>query len=329
MFDVWSRRSDIVLGDEEPNGVDSIVDAIEQADRNDEFGDLIDFLTQTAPRRQGPMSDMIKWLEHTDLSKELSEDRSFGTGSTLETPPAQDRRRWLGEDDAPLAPPTTYTQQLGLLRGADADERRQMSPACCGGVSPAELAVCCQTFREGHHEQCALRTIPEDAWHERLKTTGVSGRLVMYKKGEMPREDITLDSRNGRLTVATVVMGGKACRAGVRPGDVLVSIDGRKDFVKNGDEVHAGLDAPVLLVFIGFVGKLEAEVQLNHPKAACGLSLGHEFVVGRSEEPAQVIDEVVFEPISPLCVDDDECIVEEAWSSYDRSAAEKFRTPRI
>lgn len=133
---------------------------------------------------------------------------------------------------------------------------------------------------------------PEDEWHTRLKTTGVSGRMVIYKGGDWPCDDITLDDRHGRIVVSTVIAEGKACRAGVRPGDVLVSIDGRKDFVhKSASEVHAALRAPVALVFIGFVGNLEAEVQLNHPKrGACGLSLLHELVGSAS------VDEVVFAP---------------------------------
>jgi hypothetical protein len=193
------------------------------------------------------------------------------------------------------------------------------------------LSICCQKMREDRDKRCALRTLStEDAWHERLKTTGVSGRLVMYKKGESPRDDLSLHSRNGRILVSTVRMGGKACRAGVRPGDVLVSIDGRKEFTKIcAEEVHASLKPPVLLVFIGFVGKLEAEVQLNHPKAACGLSLGHEFVVGRTAASVQVIDEVVFEPISPLfgAGDDEETSVidDPPQSSYDRSSASRLR----
>uniref|UniRef100_A0A7S1FF70 PDZ domain-containing protein n=1 Tax=Noctiluca scintillans TaxID=2966 RepID=A0A7S1FF70_NOCSC len=343
----WSQTMEILMGrssghdhreialgpdDDFEAGVESVLDAIEQADRNDEFGDLMNFLS---PQKSRPpqMSEMMRWLEHADLGKEAGNDERTGTfGSPLATPPMQERRRWLGDDEEARA---AYTQPVGLIRAEQSrDSSESHGPSsCCGpGHLPvAHLSICCQNFREERRDQrCALRTISaEDAWHERLKTTGVSGRLVMYKKGELPREDISLHSRNGRILVSTVSMGGKACRAGVRPGDVLVSIDGRKDFTnKRAEEVQASLEAPVLLVFIGFVGKLEAEVQLNHPKAACGLSLGHEFVVGRTAASVQVIDEVIFEPISPLfgTGDDEETSInDDTQSSYDRSSSSRLR----
>jgi len=94
---------------------------------------------------------------------------------------------------------------------------------------------------------------------------------------------------------AAVSEGGKASQAGVKAGDVLVSIDGRKDFAGlSADEVNVSLVAPVRLVFLGFVGKLHAEVRLNYKERVCGLSSKHELLSGRPEAPMQVVDEVVF-----------------------------------
>lgn len=97
--------------------------------------------------------------------------------------------------------------------------------------------------------------------------------------------------------VTAVTEGGKAAQAGVKAGDVLVSIDGKKGFNdQSADTVHASLSAPVMLVFMGFVGKLQAEVRLNYKQKVCGLSSQHQVIVGRPESPVQVVDEVVFQP---------------------------------
>eukprot|EP00930_Biecheleria_cincta_P031158 TRINITY_DN2161_c0_g1_i1.p1 TRINITY_DN2161_c0_g1~~TRINITY_DN2161_c0_g1_i1.p1 ORF type:complete len:343 (+),score=85.21 TRINITY_DN2161_c0_g1_i1:456-1484(+) len=97
--------------------------------------------------------------------------------------------------------------------------------------------------------------------------------------------------------VAAVKRSGKAEQAGVKSGDVLVSIDGKKDFAGlSAEEVHRRLRAPVTLVFMGFVGKLQAEVRLNYKQRPCGLASKDQVAVGRPDAPLQVVDEVVFQP---------------------------------
>mmetsp|Transcript_61629 Transcript_61629/g.155628 ORF Transcript_61629/g.155628 Transcript_61629/m.155628 type:complete len:607 (-) Transcript_61629:46-1866(-) len=138
----------------------------------------------------------------------------------------------------------------------------------------------------------------EEEWDARQQQTGAAGRLVVYEIGDKPREDLLL--RGGgtrRIMVAAVTEGGKAAKAGVQAGDVLVSIDGTKEFKgKSADAVHVSLRAPVMLVFMGFVGKLQAEVRLNYKQKLCGLSSQHQVIYGRPEAPVQLIDEIVFQP---------------------------------
>lgn len=140
---------------------------------------------------------------------------------------------------------------------------------------------------------------PEDEeWDLRQRQTGAAGRLVAYELGDEPMNDLHL--RGGgkrRVMVAAVRRGGKAEQAGVKSGDVLVSISGKKDFAGLPiQEVQERLQAPVVLVFLGFVGKLQAEVRLNCKDHSCGLPAQEQVAVGLPEAPVKVVDEVVFQP---------------------------------
>mmetsp|Transcript_16435 Transcript_16435/g.57439 ORF Transcript_16435/g.57439 Transcript_16435/m.57439 type:complete len:330 (-) Transcript_16435:49-1038(-) len=105
-----------------------------------------------------------------------------------------------------------------------------------------------------------------------------------------PREAIS-----ARAHVASSSQGGQAARAGVRAGDRLVSIDGRKDFIGlTADAVREMLQAPTLLVFLGFVGKLQAEVRLTNADHVCGISYRREVLRGSFEAPVQVCEESIF-----------------------------------
>jgi hypothetical protein len=168
----------------------------------------------------------------------------------------------------------------------------------------------------------------ESEWEERRQQTGVAGRIVIYDKNENPRDDISFrDGGKGRVVVAMVLFGGKAWRAGVTSGDLLVSIDGKKDFSGlPASQVQANLQSPVVLVLLGFVGKLQAEVRLNHKvQNMCGLSSLQQVASQRQGETLEVVDEVVFEcPSSPLFQDN-------LWNvrapgSPDRQGTEALRT---
>jgi len=136
--------------------------------------------------------------------------------------------------------------------------------------------------RCGIKDQCLEREGPggrdlvreeEDEWDKRQRTSGSVGRLVTYHEGEHPRDDVVL--RGGgqhHIVVAGVREGGPAARAGVKAGDRLASVNGRRNFEGlPADVVRGQIDAPAVLVFMGFVGKLQAEVRLTCGEADCGL----------------------------------------------------------
>merc|ERR1719401_694155 len=141
-------------------------------------------------------------------------------------------------------------------------------------------------------------------WDKRQKLTGVAARLVTYQRHESPQQDFTLRGGGGdnrRIVVASLRDDGPACASGVVAGDLLVSIDGKKDFIgKSADDIHAELLAPVSLVFMGFVGKLCAEVRLGGKAASnVGVSASDD-VVCRRDQTLEVTDEVVFQATAPL-----------------------------
>lgn len=157
---------------------------------------------------------------------------------------------------------------------------------------------------------CALPAPPEgpneeDEWLARQRLTGAIGRLVRYNEGDMtPKDDILglRCTRRGRIMVTAVHENGIAMRAGVAAGDELVSIDGRKEFVGHpAHVVHASLRAPVTLVFLGFVGKLQAEVRVKRPpEPKCGLAPGTDIVVDgveKSRSPGQAGSVKLWDPV--------------------------------
>jgi len=126
---------------------------------------------------------------------------------------------------------------------------------------------------------------------------------VRYSEAEItPKDDILglRCTRRGRIMVTAVRENGVAAKAGVVAGDELVSIDGRKEFVGHpAHVVHASLRAPVTLVFLGFVGKLQAEVRVKRPpEPKCGLAPGTDVIVNaidKAPQPVRVADAVVFQ----------------------------------
>mmetsp|Transcript_26604 Transcript_26604/g.48745 ORF Transcript_26604/g.48745 Transcript_26604/m.48745 type:complete len:445 (+) Transcript_26604:149-1483(+) len=116
----------------------------------------------------------------------------------------------------------------------------------------------------------------EEMWLARKQLTGVVARMVSYAPGEKLSDDILSLQRtpNGDLMVVSLCPDGPASMAGIVRGDKLVSINGRRtpSNVKE-DVILAGLRGPMTLVFLGFVGKIQAEVQVAQPDApSCGLS---------------------------------------------------------
>jgi hypothetical protein len=100
------------------------------------------------------------------------------------------------------------------------------------------------------------------------------------------------------LVVATVRDGGPAEKAGVKTGDRLISIDGNKDFqgMSAEDVCVKQLQGAKFIVFIGFVGKLQAEVRLTAIDHRCGIPIRKQVVRGYIDNPVQVYDQRVFRP---------------------------------
>jgi hypothetical protein len=138
----------------------------------------------------------------------------------------------------------------------------------------------------------------EREWNYRQQLTGSVGRLVKYSEDECPKQDIRLRGGCGRRVVVTsVTTGGNAFMAGVKAGDVLVSLNGKKDFKEmSAEALQDSLIAPLTLVFMGFCGKLQAEVRLNQKEKECGLSSNAKVPFGSVRTPVRVVDEVIFQP---------------------------------
>eukprot|EP00440_Ansanella_granifera_P068884 gb/GFBE01074728.1/.p1 GENE.gb/GFBE01074728.1/~~gb/GFBE01074728.1/.p1 ORF type:complete len:498 (+),score=87.12 gb/GFBE01074728.1/:1-1494(+) len=108
----------------------------------------------------------------------------------------------------------------------------------------------------------------EEEWLERKRVTGVIGRMVQYQHGEIPAKDVIGLHRTSqnRLMVTAVRADGPASRAGVVAGDQLISIDGEKIWeYYPAKAVLTGVKGPVTLIFLGFSGKLQAEVRVKQP----------------------------------------------------------------
>jgi len=131
--------------------------------------------------------------------------------------------------------------------------------------------------------RCSQRTVAdevvvdkqEEEWLARKRMTGAIGRMVLYREGEEPVEDILGLSRTarGRLKVTALRPSGRAAMVGVEVGDQLISIDGQRPCERlEPDTVRRCLKSPANLVFLGFHGKLHAEVRVRQPdQPRCGL----------------------------------------------------------
>jgi len=157
-----------------------------------------------------------------------------------------------------------------------ADAKPQASHPSCGEATLRILSGCLNASPE----MTDGLNSPEDAWEERLRRTGACARLVRYIQGDVPRRDVSFNGGDGkRLQVTWMRAQGRAHLAGVKLGDTLASIDGwqvPKDY--SVETVYTKLVAPCILVFLGFIGKMNAEVRLTTQLPKCGLALREELV---------------------------------------------------
>jgi len=139
----------------------------------------------------------------------------------------------------------------------------------------------------------------EAEWLARKRLTGTVGRLVNYREHQRPAQDIQGLRRtyNGHLVVTTLLQDGPAARAGVCAGDRLASINGRhvNTLSHLRHNILENLEGPVTLVFLGFAGKLQAEVRVRQPdQPRCGLPAATDVVdCSRLVRPAPRLPEAV------------------------------------
>mmetsp|Transcript_38472 Transcript_38472/g.86501 ORF Transcript_38472/g.86501 Transcript_38472/m.86501 type:complete len:445 (-) Transcript_38472:69-1403(-) len=122
----------------------------------------------------------------------------------------------------------------------------------------------------------------DQEWFDRVRITGVVGRLVQYPEGRYAAYDIKGLARTpaGHLLVTQVSQIGPANQHGVKPGDRLVSINGQKPCpFAQADEILRSLSGPTSLVFLGFIGKIPAEVLVDTEDSCnCGLPQSADLV---------------------------------------------------
>lgn len=142
----------------------------------------------------------------------------------------------------------------------------------------------------------------EEEWLARKRLTGTVGRLVRYKEGQRPADDILglCLTRTGRIMVTALQEDGPASRAGVTAGDQLASINGERTFRKGpAKSILANVLAPATIVFLGFAGKLQAEVRVRQPdQPRCGLPAATEIVLnhsGRTSSRLRLTEAVIFQ----------------------------------
>lgn len=208
---------------------------------------------EEAPRRAQLLGDRLVWdngvvwvrLEAPSAGEEEEDD----LGEDAPVPSDEDDRR-------PKPPAQSSAGPLGCLADFFPEEEE---------IAPLPL----QALRD------------EQEWLERKRLTGAVGRLVRYKEGQSPADDIQglCLTRQGRIMVTALHRDGPAARAGVTQGDQLASIDGKSLPVRRpASTILTNVKAPVTLVFLGFAGKLQAEVRVRQPdQPQCGLPAGSEI----------------------------------------------------
>jgi len=216
-----------------------------------------------------------RWLQQGSLQKMFSpavarRGAESHAGKVVASPAASVKQGKVSDQVAALSTCPKEIEEADLLFVPDDDQewqRPRRPPGSGEGPSkqltgpivsvPPPLP---STKPEAEHE--------EDEWLERKRVTGVIGRLVQYQTGEVPAKDVLGLSRtcHGRLMVTAVRGDGPAARAGVIAGDQLISIDGEKIWeYYPAKAVLSGVRGPTTLIFLGFSGKLQAEVRVKQP----------------------------------------------------------------
>jgi len=188
------------------------------------------------------------------------------------------------EESRPRPPP--YAAHVALIRWSDVGlgkgdpckedgDLPRMPPPRSGGYTTGAGSALPSQCAPRARSPPAMVDREEDEWMARKKLTGAIGRLVHYREGQRPVDDILglTRTRYGRIKVTALRKNGTAQSAGVEVGDQLISIDGQTPSDHRAAEaIRTSLKAPSTLVFMGFAGKLQAEVRVRQPdEPRCGL----------------------------------------------------------
>jgi len=273
---------------------------------------LLPFRTGTLKSRADPVEQVLDWLGRANFfdnahSSSSNPTSNNNTGDVIcGGKPVFDARRFDGAWSQLKRPSCLIQHDSGhdamhqhFVGSGMAHSSTAPSNVFCEPAPPAKSFT-----KDGHparYVDTRLRDYILDEqtarWDQRQQRSGAIGRLVIYDKGQSPKEDIHL--RGGghhHIVIVGCREGGQAARAGVKVGDRLVSIDGKKDLLAlQAEAVQERLEAPVLLVFLGFVGKLEAEVRLKAKDQVCGISSREEAVQGMDGAPLQLCEERVLD----------------------------------
>lgn len=231
-----------------------------------------------------------------DTAFESTPDESYPDVPSEAAPDESDHLSGVASDEDQRARPSPYVTNQPLLMLPPSMESKLLpfvgdigayTSAHAGprslhhrSSSRSSAAAQPEPFRpdsEERDEHTRARDVEENEWLARKRLTGAIGRLVRYKDSQDPRGDLLglWCSRHGRLIVTALCKDGPASRSGVCLGDQLVSVDGIKNFDGlDADTVRGSLKAPTTLVFLGFAGKLQAEVRVRQPdQPRCGLPI--------------------------------------------------------
>jgi len=196
---------------------------------------------------------------------------------------------------------TPWQTQRGRLRDAMKERTALNAPAVQEYIAP--FLINASSIRDEDHPaisgECCFgsgetdRFDEEQEWNARQRISGTCARLVSYSKDDTPFDDVLLRGGNGRPVVAALVRPcGLAAQAGVKAGDRLASVDGSKDMLRlPANVIQFHLRSPTVLVFMGFVGQLYAEVRLGTEPSMCGITPHHKAWVGSS----QICEERIFD----------------------------------
>ncbi|CAK9044605.1 unnamed protein product [Durusdinium trenchii] len=172
------------------------------------------------------------------------------------------------------------------------------------------------------HETChcgpeaSMSDEEEEDWELHRKKTGLVAKLVTYDSRERMLRDFKLRPgvRRSGIVVWGVAPRGPCARAGVQPGDRLVSINGRQDIIHL---MASECKVPATLIFMGTAGRITTEVRLISSEAALsdkGFTLLSDKVLGGARTKYLYQEERVFVPrLASLALG---------------VQAEPFRTPR-